>query len=406
MGTVERNGHKISGGLGAVLTQVHEDGKERVVGYASRKLKTHEENYPAYLLELLAVTFGCEHYHHYLYGQKKFIVYSDHRPLSKLNKVHTKTQGRLREMLLEYNYEIVYRPGEDQEAADFLSRNAVYEIQAEETEEAEDAEESRKKNLDFEDYSKTEIREYQDDDKMCQDIKKFMKGEIVDMDGTKVGILKRYEGTFIEDDDKILWKQEGGQNKLLIAPRKFTLQIIQQAHDSPVGGHRDLEKTMERIKRVYWWITLRRDIGEYIRSCRNCQQLRGPKSSDDLKCPLQPLRIPEKFNERVHADLMGPLRSVTSNRYILVMSDAFTKWIELIPLPNKSAEEVGKAIYENWICLNSPMDVLITDNGKEFRNQIMEELCMNNGIKHRYTSPYHPQTNAQCERQNRTILSY
>ena len=67
MGTVERNGHKISGGLGAVLTQVHEDGKERVVGYASRKLKTIEENYPAYLLELLAVTFGCEHYHHYLY---------------------------------------------------------------------------------------------------------------------------------------------------------------------------------------------------------------------------------------------------------------------------------------------------------------------------------------------------
>ena len=110
-------------------------------------------------------------------------------------------------MLLDYNYEIVYRPGEDQEAADFLSRNAVDEIQAEEAEEAEDAEESRKKNLDFEDYSKTEIREYQDDDKMCQDIAK-KKGEIADMDGNKVGILKRYEGTFIEDDDKILWKRK------------------------------------------------------------------------------------------------------------------------------------------------------------------------------------------------------
>ena len=397
MGTVERNGHKISGGLGAVLTQVHEDGKERVVGYASRKLKTHEENYPAYLLELLAVTFGCEHYHHYLYGQKKFIVYSDHRPLSKLNKVHTKTQGRLREMLLEYNYEIVYRPGEDQEAADFLSRNALDEIQTED---------AKERNLDFEDYSKTEILEHQNNDNMCRDIQKFMKGETSEMDGVKIGILRRYEGTFSQDEDGILWKQEEGRSKLLIAPRKFSNQIIKQAHDSPVGGHRDLEKTMERIKRVYWWLTLRRDIGEYIRSCHNCQQLRGPKSSNDLKCPLQPLRIPEKFNERVHADLMGPLRSITSNRYILVMSDAFTKWIELVPLPNKSAEEVGKAIYENWICRNSPMDVLITDNGKEFRNQIMEELCQNNGIKHRYTSPYHPQTNAQCERQNRTILSY
>ena len=120
IGTVEKSGHKISGGLGAVLTQLHEDGKERIVGYASRKLKTHEENYPAYLLEMLAVTFECEHYHHYLYGHKKLVVYSNHRPLSKLNKVHTKTQGRLKEMLLDYNYEIVYRRGEDQEAADFL----------------------------------------------------------------------------------------------------------------------------------------------------------------------------------------------------------------------------------------------------------------------------------------------
>ena len=156
--------------MGAILTQVHDDGKERVVGYASRKLKTHEENYPAYLFKLLAVTFGCEHYHHYLYGQEKFIVYSDHRPLSKLNKVHTKTQGRLKEMLLDYNYEIVYRPGEDQEAADFLLRNAIDEIQTE------DVKEAKEKNLDFEDYSKTEILEHQDSDKICQDITEVYEG--------------------------------------------------------------------------------------------------------------------------------------------------------------------------------------------------------------------------------------
>ena len=59
------------------------------------------------------------------------------------------------------------------------------------------------------------------------------------------------------------------------------------------------------------------------------------------------------------------------------MSDSFTKWIELVPLPNKSAEVVAKAVYENWICRNSQMDTLITDNGKEFRNQVMKELCEN-----------------------------
>ena len=115
----------------------------------------------------------------------------------------------------------------------------------------------------------------------------------------------------------------------------------------------------------------------YIRVYTELSQLPTVTRTTEHGCPLQPLKIPEKFNERVHADLMGPLSSITSNKYILVMSDAFTKWIELIPLPNKSAEEVSRAVYENWICRNSLMDILITDNWKEFRNQVMDELCKN-----------------------------
>ena len=224
MGTVEKSGHKISGGLGEVLTQLHEDGKERVVGYASRKLKTHEENYPAYLLEMLAVTFGCEHYHHYLYGQKKFVVYSDHRPLSKLNKVHTKTQGRLKEMLLDYNYEIVYRRGEDQEAADFLSRNALDEVTASEM--AQEDEPLKSKNLDFEDYSRSEIRAKQVNDVNCQNIQKFWRGNLDELDSVTQGLIRRYEKDFVEDDHCILWKLNGENSKLLIATREHVTEII------------------------------------------------------------------------------------------------------------------------------------------------------------------------------------
>ena len=307
-------------------------------------------------------------------------------------------------MLLDYNYEIVYRRGEDQEAADFLSRNALDEVTT--SEKDQDDGPLKSKNLDFEDYSREEIRSKQSNDVNCQNIQKFRQGKLDELDSVTQGLIRRYEKDIVEDDHGILWKMNCETSKLLIATRDHVTEIIHKAHNSHVGDHRDSEKTLERIQRVYWWLTMQRDVSEYIKSCHNCQQLRGPRSMDDLKCPLQPLKIPEKFNERVHADLMGPLRSVTSNKYILVMSDSFTKWIELIPLPNKSAEEVAKAVYENWICRNSPMDILITDNGKEFRNQVMEELCKNHGVKHRYTSPYHPQTNAQCERQNRTILAY
>ena len=163
---------------------------------------------------------------------------------------------------------------------------------------------------------------------------------------------------------------------------------------------------MDRIRRVYWWTTKTKDITEYMKCCKICQHQKGPKEKAKLKHPLRPLELPQKFNERVHADLMGPLKSCTENKYILVMSDSFTKWLELAPIPDKSAETVAKAMTEQWLYRNSPMDVLVTDNWKEFDNETMKLLCNNFGIKHRFTSPYHPQTNAQCERQNRTILSY
>ena len=216
-----------------------------------------------------------------------------------------------------------------------------------------------------------------------------------ELDSVTQGLIRRYEKDFVEDDHCIPWKLNVENSKLLIATREHVTKIIHKAHNSHIGCHRDSEKILEQIQRVYWWLTIRQDMSNYNKSCHNCQQLRGTWSMDDLKCPLQPLKISEKFYERVHADLMGPLRSITSNKYILVMSDSFTKWIELVPLPNKSAEEVAKAVYVNWICRNSPMDTLITVNGKEFQNQVMKELCENHGIKHCYTSPYHPQTNSQ-----------
>ena len=86
--------------------------------------------------------------------------------------------------------------------------------------------------------------------------------------------------------------------------------------------------------------------------------------------------------------------------------DAFTKWLELVPLPDKRGETVVKVIYEQWICKNLPMKILYSDDGKEFKNSDMEELCKNFKIKHKTTLPYRAQANAQFERQNQTIIGY
>ena len=88
------------GGLGAVLLQKDDSGKERVIGYASRGLKKHEKNYSAFLLELTAAVFGIEYFDTYLKG-RKFTLCTDHKPLEKLSTVHKKTLNRLQQAMLE-----------------------------------------------------------------------------------------------------------------------------------------------------------------------------------------------------------------------------------------------------------------------------------------------------------------
>jgi putative transposase len=111
------------GGLGAILTQIDENKQHCVIGYASRKLAVHEKNYTPFLLEMQAAIFGMEHFGNHLKG-RHFTLFTDHKPLEKLGKVHTKTLNRLQEIMNVYDFEIVYIKGKEI-PADFLSRNAV-----------------------------------------------------------------------------------------------------------------------------------------------------------------------------------------------------------------------------------------------------------------------------------------
>jgi ribonuclease HI len=89
---------KQEGGLGAILAQTDDRGNPRVIAYASRKLVKHEKNYSPYLLEMQAAIWGMEHFRNYLNGHH-FTLYTDHKPLEKLKKVHVKTLNRLQEMI-------------------------------------------------------------------------------------------------------------------------------------------------------------------------------------------------------------------------------------------------------------------------------------------------------------------
>ncbi len=108
------------GGLGAILTQVDKDGKFYAISFASRQLKDHEKNYSPFLLEAAAAVWGMDHFNEYPKG-KKFILYTDHKPLEKLGHLRSKTMNRFQTALLEHDFIIQYKKGSDM-PADYLSR--------------------------------------------------------------------------------------------------------------------------------------------------------------------------------------------------------------------------------------------------------------------------------------------
>ena len=84
--------------------------------------------------------------------------------------------------------------------------------------------------------------------------------------------------------------------------------------------------------------------------------------------------------------------------YILCMTDAFTKYVELVAIHNKEASLVAEAIFEKWFCrYGIPMDI-VTDEGKEFCAKVSEALMTHMGAMCLKTASYHPQCNSQAEK--------
>ena len=108
---------------------------------------------------------------------------------------------------------------------------------------------------------------------------------------------------------------------------------------------------------------------------------------------------------RVAMDLL--YMSVTTtrgNRYVLVMVDCFTRWTEAFPLPDKTAQSVADAFFNQVVCRFGMPSVIHSDQGREFENKIMQELCLLGGSHKTKTTPYHPESDGMVERFNRTLL--
>ena len=110
--------------------------------------------------------------------------------------------------------------------------------------------------------------------------------------------------------------------------------------------------------------------------------------------------------EDVAIDILGPLpRTSGGKEYVLLVTDRFTKLVAAVPLARITAYSVAVAFCEAWAFKYGPPATLLSDNGSQFASKLFQTVCQRFGIDNRFTSAYHPQTNGQVERYNRTVLA-
>ena len=370
------------GGLGAILTQLSDNGMERVVAYWSRQLREHERNYSAYAIELKSICDALDHFHEYVYGSK-VTVRCDQRPLEGASRTHTKTINRLTELMNTYDIEIVYRKGALNGGPDFLSRNAISALTA-------------------------NITDAQSNDPFIKAVRTFLTQKILPDDKVLATIVARYAPKCFDLDGQLFFidSRRGRVPKTrVVAPASLVHDIISCNHGNPMSGHYAVARTVENCLNDYFWPTMAADVASFILRCRICQEKGDPKAKNALT-PLRPWPAPSGPNTRVHGDLVGPFKSNTDNKHILVITCAFTKWVELVPIKNKEAGTVARAIFHEWICRWSVMELLVVDGGMEFANKVLKELLTCLGATRHVISPRHPRANAQVEIFNKELRGY
>ena len=208
--------------------------------------------------------------------------------------------------------------------------------------------------------------------------------------------------------DGVLYRRgedtEGLQSHLkLIVPQSLVPSVLQELHNGPFAGHLGYFKTLCKVRARFYWPGLTQDVRRWCRECKQCASRKSNGKTPRAPAPLLTSQVGQPM-ERMAFDILGPLPlTERRNRYIVVIGDYYTKWIEAFAIPNQEAKTVAKIFLDEFVCRFGAPTYLHTDQGRNFESTIFKELCLLLGIKKTRTTPYHPQSDGFIESFNRTL---
>ncbi|XP_057747161.1 uncharacterized protein LOC130966382 [Arachis stenosperma] len=167
------------------------------------------------------------------------------------------------------------------------------------------------------------------------------------------------------------------------------------------GGHFGGERTAAKVLQCgFFWPTIFKDAKELVRSCNEYERAGNLPKRNEM--PQQYILELELFDVW-GIDFMGPFPPSYSNKYILVVVDYVSKWVEAVATPTNDNKVVINFLRRNIFTRFGVPRALISDGGSHFCNRPLETLLLRYGVKHKVATPYHPQTSGQTEISNREL---
>ena len=416
-------------GLGAVLYQKQEDGKERVIAYASHTLNRAECNYDAHKLEFLALKWAVtDRFHEYLYGAS-FEVFTDNNPLTYiLSTAKLDAMGhRWVASLGPYNFKLNYKPGKLNTDADSLSRINWHTVDPSQVRATMDlAQVDRTLILDPEIKGQQSVeypfpskslqlglenqrwkRRQQNDPEIGkimemieQDTWSTYKYTKLDDESMKCYVKVR---TDLEIENGLLYrrlrlKDQEEDTYQFVVPRNYRLLALNLLHDQ--FGHLGVDRTTILATGRFYWPHMAEEIRKYIQNCERCIRFKQRPENP----PLKPLQASYPL-ELIHMDFLRIGGKEDRNANVLVITDHFTRYAQAYVTGNQQAATATKVFVDKFVTNYGYPERILTDQAQAFNGKLYEALCREAKIKKVRTTPYHPQTNGQCERFNRTLMT-
>ena len=325
-------------GLSAILSQSKQgSNKPQIIAYASRSLTPTEQRYSQTEKEALAIVWGIEHFHLFVYGAP-FVLHTDHKPLELIysNPVSRPTARIERWMLRlqEYDFKVVYKSGAEN-PADFLSRHPA------------------------------------------------IRSGYWNTDSVKDYKQVRHEIT-VDDNNCILLR---GSRIILLT--SLQARAVKLAHE----GHQGQAKTTALLHECVWFPALGTLVKEEVNKCIACQATSEPNPPELLQSTPMPSHT---WNE-IKIDFCGPF---PSGCYVLVVIDGYSRYPEIEIIKSTAALKVIPRL-DIIFARHGVPEKVTTDNGPRFNGKEFQIYMRQSGIEYHSSTHLWPQGNAEVESFNK-----